>query len=105
MVQENRPSVSNIERGMKMTDQELQKQDRMKIPFAIKDSTRADVVSIAWPVLVELLLGSLFLMIVMMMIGRIRDSAVAAASVAAVGMTNQPLLIGLSLVQALNVGG
>ena len=44
-------------------------------------------------------------MVDMIMIGRIRDSAVAAASVAAVGMTNQPLLIGLSLVQALNVGG
>lgn len=88
-----------------MTDQDLHKQEKMKVPFTIKDSTRTDVVSIAWPVLVELLLGSLFLMVDMIMIGRIRDSAVAAASVAAVGMTNQPLLIGLSLVQALNVGG
>lgn len=71
----------------------------------IKDPTRADVIKIAWPVLVELLLGSLFGMIDMMMLGRISDNALAAASVAAVGMTNQPLFIGLSLVQALNVGG
>lgn len=44
-------------------------------------------------------------MIDMMMLGRISDNSLAAASVAAVGITNQPLFIGLSLVQALNVGG
>ena len=66
---------------------------------------RSDVINIAWPVLVELLLGSLFGMIDMMMLGRISDNAIAASSVAAVGITNQPLFIGLSLVQALNVGG
>lgn len=70
-----------------------------------KNLIRADVINIAWPVLVELLLGSLFGMIDMIMLGRIGDKALAAASVAAVGMTNQPLFIGLSLVQALNVGG
>ena len=61
--------------------------------------------NIAWPVLAELLLGSLFGMVDMMMLGRIANNALAAASVAAVGITNQPLIIGLSLVQALNVGG
>lgn len=71
----------------------------------IKNSTREDVINIAWPVLVELLLGSMFSMIDMMMLGRISDGALAAASVAAVGITNQPLFIGQSLVQALNVGG
>lgn len=69
------------------------------------DPIRNDVIKIAWPVLIELLLGSLFGMIDMMMLGRIKDQALAAASVAAVGMTNQPLFIGISLVQALNVGG
>jgi len=69
------------------------------------DAIRNDVIKIAWPVLIELLLGSLFGMIDMMMLGRIKDQALAAASVAAVGMTNQPLFIGISLVQALNVGG
>lgn len=70
-----------------------------------ENSIRAEVINIAWPVLLELLLGSLFGMIDMMMLGRIGDSALAAASVSAVGMTNQPLFIGISLVQALNVGG
>lgn len=71
----------------------------------LKNSTRADVINIAWPILVELLLGALFGMIDMMMLGRISNNSVAAASVAAVGMTNQLLFVGLSLVQALNVGG
>ncbi|KUO75265.1 MAG: MATE family efflux transporter [Clostridia bacterium BRH_c25] len=76
-----------------------------KLNTWLKNSTRADVVSIAWPVLVELLLGALFGMIDMIMLGRLSDNSLAAASVAAVGMTNQPLFVGLSLVQALNVGG
>ena len=71
----------------------------------IKDKTDAEVIRIAWPVLAELLLGSLFGMVDMMMLGRMSDNALAAASVAAVGMTNQPLFIGISFVQALNVGG
>jgi len=70
-----------------------------------KNSTRNDVINIAWPVLLELLMGSLFGMVDMMMLGRMGDNSLAAASVSAVGMTNQPLFIGLSLVQALNVGG
>lgn len=70
-----------------------------------KNPTINDVINIAWPVLVELLMGSLFGMIDMIMLGRISDNSVAAASVSAVGMTNQPLFLGLSLVQALNVGG
>ncbi|NLG81920.1 MAG: MATE family efflux transporter [Bacilli bacterium] len=66
---------------------------------------RNDVIKIAWPVLVELLLSSLFSMVDMMMLGWLPDKAESAASVAAVGLTNQPLFIGQSLVQALNVGG
>lgn len=91
---------------MEMTDPELCKNEKeSKLHKWIKDSTRAEVVHIAWPVLVELLLGALFGMIDMMMLGRMSDNSLAAASVAAVGMTNQPLFVGLSLVQALNVGG
>ncbi len=78
---------------------------KVKAVAWLKNPTRVDVINIAWPVLVELLLGSLFGMIDMMMLGRISDNSLAAASVAAVGMTNQPLFIGISLVQALNVGG
>ncbi|MBU5675322.1 MATE family efflux transporter [Alkaliphilus sp. MSJ-5] len=88
-----------------MTDSEYKKDGKKAKLFKwLKDPTRADVINIAWPVLVELLLGSLFGMIDMMMLGRIGDSSLAAASVAAVGITNQPLFIGISLVQALNVG-
>jgi len=76
-----------------------------KLSIWLKNSTRADVINIAWPVLVELLLGALFGMIDMMMLGRISNNSVAAASIASVGMTNQILFAGLSLVQALNVGG
>jgi len=39
-----------------------------------------------------------------MMLGRIVDSGEAAASIAAVGITNQVVFIALSLVQSLNVG-
>lgn len=75
-----------------------------KIHILLSD-TQKDVMRIAWPVLVELFLGTLFGMIDMMMLGRIPDPSIAAASISAVGMTNQPLFIGLSLVQALNIGG
>lgn len=79
------------------------KQNKLSAWF--KDPIKSDVIKVAWPVLVELLLGSLFGMIDMMMLGRMKDTSLAAASVAAVGMTNQPLFIGLALVQALNIGG
>jgi Na+-driven multidrug efflux pump len=71
----------------------------------VKNPRSKEVMDIAWPVLTELLLGTLFGMVNMMMLGRIKDAAVAAASISAVGITNQPLFIGLSLVQALNIGG
>ncbi|MGY3724416.1 putative efflux protein, MATE family [Granulicatella balaenopterae] len=66
---------------------------------------RKDIMTIAWPVLIEVLLGSLFGMIDMMMLGKMPNQEIASASVAAVGMTNQPLYLGLSLIQALNIGG
>jgi len=73
--------------------------------YLLENPTRKGVIQIAWPVLTELLLGSLFGMVDMMMLGRIKNTAEAAASVAAVGITNQPMFICLALVQALNVGG
>ncbi|PKK40630.1 Na+ driven multidrug efflux pump [Clostridiaceae bacterium JG1575] len=63
------------------------------------------VMAIAWPVLLELLLSSLFVMVDMIMLGNIRPVSLSAASIASVGITNQPLFIGLSLVQSFNVGG
>lgn len=90
---------------MLLGDKKITDEMKSKIQLWLKNPIRADVIDIAWPVLVELLLGTLFGMVDMMMLGRISDNSLAAASVAAVGMTNQPLFIGLSLVQALNVGG
>ena len=64
---------------------------------------RMNIFHIVWPVFIEVLLGSLFGMVDMMMVGRIPE--LAAQAVSAVGMTNQPVFLGLSFVQALNVGG
>lgn len=63
------------------------------------------VLRIAWPVLLELFMSSLFGMVDMMMLGNIQPTTLSAASIASVGITNQPLFIGLSLVQSFNVGG
>jgi len=65
---------------------------------------RKDVMKTAGPVLVEVLLSSLFGMIDMVMVGRISDTVESAASIAAIGLTNQVVFIAVSLIQALNVG-
>lgn len=66
--------------------------------------TKNIVLKTAGPVLIEVFLGTLFGMVDMMMLGRIDDPGEAAASIAAVGITNQLVFIALSLVQSLNVG-
>lgn len=70
-----------------------------------KRHIRDEIVKIAGPVFLELLMGTLFGMVDMMMLGRSGDDATTAASIAAVGVTNQLIFLGLSLVQSLNVGG
>lgn len=79
--------------------------EKFKFLYLITDPITNDVLNIAWPVLLESLLSSLFSMVNMIMLGRLSNPNLAAASVAAVGITNQPLFIGLAIVQALNVGG
>lgn len=69
-----------------------------------KKKIRGDITRIANPVFVELLLGTLFGMVDMMMLGRSGSTEITTASIAAVGITNQLIFVGLSLVQALNVG-
>lgn len=69
-----------------------------------KKKIRADIFKIAGPVFIELLLGTLFGMVDMIMLGNSGDVATTTASIAAVGITNQLIFIGLSLVQALNAG-
>ena len=70
-----------------------------------KDKYLSKIIQITWPVLIELILTSLFSMIDMMMLGNIPNTAYAASAVSAVGLSNQPLFLGLAVVQALNVGG
>ncbi len=94
-------NIQNKEKDSRMNNLKI----KSKLHINFKDKSNAEIINVAWPILAELLLSSLFGMMDMMMLGRMRDTAMAAASVAAVGMTNQPLFIGLSLVQALNVGG
>ncbi len=79
-----------------------EKQADIKQP---KSPINKEIMNIAWPVLIELVLSSLFGMINMMMLGNIADHGYAAAAVSAVGVTNQPLFLGLAVVQALNIGG
>lgn len=71
----------------------------------IKDPIKLTIIAIAWPVLMELVLSSVFGMIDMMMLGNISNNEYAAIAVSSVGLTNQPLFLALSVVQALNVGG
>ncbi|WP_277630724.1 MATE family efflux transporter [Atopococcus tabaci] len=70
-----------------------------------KLTMRKEIMAVAWPVLLELVLSALFGMIDMMMLGNIPDHAYAAAAVSSVGLTNQPLFLGIGVVQAFNVGG
>ena len=69
-----------------------------------KKDIKSEILKIASPVFIELLMGTLFGMVDMMMLGRSGDNATTAASIAAVGVTNQLVFIGLSLVQSLNIG-
>lgn len=69
-----------------------------------KKSIRDEIVKIAGPVFIELLMGTLFGMVDMIMLGNYGDDATSAAAIAAVGITNQVVFIGLSLVQSLNIG-
>lgn len=69
-----------------------------------KKSIRQEIVKIAGPVFIELLMGTLFGMVDMIMLGNYGTDAVSAAGIAAVGITNQVVFIGLSLVQSLNIG-
>ncbi|MGN9165912.1 MATE family efflux transporter [Tissierellaceae bacterium HCP3S3_D8] len=69
-----------------------------------RESIKNEIVKIAGPVFIELLLGTLFGMVDMIMLGNYGDDATSAAAIAAVGITNQIVFIGLALVQSLNIG-
>ena len=83
-------------------EQQKTKKERRKLPEGCKSSVLyGDIMRIAWPSLVELLLTSLVSMADMIMVGSMPngDDAISAVSLA-----NQPKFIFVSLIIALNVG-
>jgi len=75
----------------------------LEAEFSKKD-LRSEIMRIAGPVFIEVLLGTLFGMVDMIMLGRSGNELYTTHAIAAVGITNQLIFIGLSLVQAFNVG-
>lgn len=65
---------------------------------------RREIFKIGVPVFVELLMGTLFGMVDMIMLGNSGTGAIVTASIAAIGITNQYTFIGLSLLSALTTG-
>lgn len=84
-------------------EEEKSRKERKKLPVGCRNSILyKDIMRIAWPSLVELLLASLASMVDMMMVGDIPvigDDAISAVSLAA-----QPKFIFISLIIALNAG-
>ena len=83
-------------------EEELARKEMRKYPLPDGVSQKAiykDVVRIAWPSLVELMLTQLASMVDMMMVGRLGPAALSA-----VGLTTQPKFLLMTLVMALNVG-
>lgn len=70
-----------------------------------KQAIRRDVLSMSGPILVEVLMGTLFGMVDMIMLGHYGTKDISLPGIGAVGITNQFIFIGLALVQALNTGG
>lgn len=65
---------------------------------------RKEIFRVGVPVFIELLMGTLFGMVDMIMLGNSGTGAVITASIAAIGITNQYSFIGLSLLSAMTTG-
>lgn len=66
---------------------------------------RKQTMRLTIPVFFELLISSLFGMIDMMMVGNSGVPSISTPSIAATGITNQVILIGIAMAQAMSVGG
>lgn len=66
---------------------------------------RKQTIKLTVPVFFELLISSLFGMVDMMMVGNSGVPSVATPSIAATGITNQVVFIGIAMAQAMSVGG
>ncbi len=66
---------------------------------------RKETIRLTIPVFLELLISSLFGMVDMMMVGNSGPPSIATPAIAATGITNQVMLIGIAMAQAMSVGG
>ena len=90
-----------VEEGkdLSLWEQGVQKK-KAPLPQGITDKMMyADVIRIAWPSMVELLLTQLASMVDLMMVGQL-----GAWALTSVGLTTQPKFLFMTIFQALNVG-
>ncbi len=66
---------------------------------------RNQTIKLTIPVFLELLISSLFGMVDMMMVGNSGVPSIATPSIAATGITNQVIFIGIAMAQAMSTGG
>lgn len=66
---------------------------------------RNETIKLTVPVFLELLISSLFGMVDMMMVGNSGAPGITTPSIAATGITNQVMLVGIAMAQAMSVGG
>ena len=66
---------------------------------------RSETIKLTVPVFLELLISSLFGMVDMMMVGNSGVPSIATPSIAATGITNQVMFIGIAMAQAMATGG
>ena len=66
---------------------------------------RNRAIKLTIPVFFELLISSLFGMVDMMMVGNSGPTHITTPSIAAVGITNQVMFIGIAIAQAISAGG
>lgn len=66
---------------------------------------RKETIRLTLPVFLELLISSLFGMVDMMMVGNSGAPSITTPSIAATGITNQVMFIGIAMAQAMSTGG
>lgn len=89
-----------VAEGTYAQELERKEQRKWKMPEEVSSNQLyKDIVRIAWPSLIELLLTQLASMVDMMMVGQLGSAALSA-----VGLTTQPKFLLMTLVMSLNVG-
>ena len=90
----------SLELGLDKTDEKPVKVVGAYSPLPESDSQlRKRIINLATPALIEMSLMTLVGMVDMMMVGRLGPWAIAA-----VGLSNQPMFVGMSVFMSLNVG-